>query len=291
MIGGVKAPLKRRFVMSRESRLRVLARIKEYEDQGRFNDDVEEDAPCAPIQPDEVDYTIRKLSSKILTKAANLLGISFFENMIRKKKLIIKEVYGIENATAVKGGAIVTGNHFHLSDNYVIFKTIKPALKKNHYLYKVIKESNYTNFKGPVRLMMRHGNTMPLSSCYSTMCKFYKGMQTLLERGEKILIYPEQAMWFNYRKPRPFKPGAFKFAAKYGVPVIPVFICMKDSDVLDDDGFPVQELYVHYLPAIYPDGNLSVNENAKLMSEKNHELWVNVYEQFYGTCICQEQTL
>ena len=268
--------------MAREDRLRVLARIKEYEAQGRFNDDVEEDAPCAPIKSDEVDYTIKKLSSKFLTKTANLLGVAFFENMIRKKKLIIKEVHGIENATAVKGGAIVTSNHFHLSDNYVIFKTIKPALKKRHYLYKVIKESNYTNFTGPVRLMMRHGNTMPLSSNYSTMCDFFKGMQTLLERGEKILIYPEQAMWFNYRKPRPFKPGAFKFAARYNVPVIPAFICMKDSDESDDDGFPVQELYVHYLPAIYPDSALSVNENAKRMSDRNHEMWVEVYERFYG---------
>ena len=75
--------------MAREDRLRVLARIKEYEAEGRFNDDVEEDAPCAPIKPDEVDYTIKKMSSKFLTKTANLLGVAFFENMIRKKKLII----------------------------------------------------------------------------------------------------------------------------------------------------------------------------------------------------------
>ena len=276
--------------MAREDRLRVLARIKEYEEQGRFNDDVEEDAPCAPIQPGEVDYTIKKLSSKFMTKVANFLGKSFFENMIRKKKLIIKEVRGIENATAVTGGAIVTSNHFHLSDNYAVYKTIKPALKKRHYLYKVIKESNYTNFKGPVRIMMRHANTMPLSSNYATMREFFKGMRTLLDRGEKILIYPEQAMWFNYRKPRPLKPGAFKFAAKFGVPVIPVFICMKDSDVLDDDGFPVQELYINYLPAIYPDATLSVNENARRMMTQNNEQWIKVYEEFYGEKLSMMQS-
>ena len=146
--------------MAREDRLRVLARIQEYEAAGRFNDDVEEDAPCEPIQPGDVDYTNRKLSSKFMTKVANFLGKSFFENMIRKHKLIIKEVRGIENATAVKGGAIVTSNHFHLSDNYVVYKTLRPALKKRHYLYKVIKESNYTNFKGIVlacRIIIRTG--------------------------------------------------------------------------------------------------------------------------------------
>ena len=267
--------------MAREDRLRVLERIKEYEAQGRFNDDVEEDDPAIPIKPGEVDYTIRKLSSKAKTKVANFLGKAFFENMIRKHKLIIKEVTGLENATAVKGGAIVTSNHFHLSDNYAVYRTIKPALKKRHYLYKVIKESNYTNFKGPVRIMMRHANTLPLSSNHATMREFFTGMKVLLDRGEKILIYPEQAMWFNYKKPRPLKSGAFKFAAKFGVPVIPVFICMKDSDVMDDDGFPVQELYIHYLPAIYPDSALSVNENAQRMMDQNYKMWVDVYETFY----------
>ena len=267
--------------MAREDRLRVLARIREYEAQGRFNEDVEEDAPAAPIQPGEVDYTIKKLSSKAKTKVANFLGKAFFENMIRKNKLIIKEVRGLENATAVTGGAIVTCNHFHLSDNYAVYRTIKPALKKRHYLYKVIKESNYTNFKGPVRIMMRHANTLPLSSNYATMREFFAGMKVLLDRGEKILIYPEQAMWFNYRKPRPLKAGAFKFAAKFNVPVIPVFICMKDSDVLDDDGFPVQELYVHYLPAICPDNTLTVNENAQRMMNQNSKAWTEVYEEFY----------
>ena len=265
-----------------EERLRVLARIREYESQGLFNTDVEEDDPPIPIKPGEVDYTNRKLSSKMKTALANAMGKAFFENMIRQNKLIIKEVRGLENATAVTGGAIVTCNHFHLSDNYVVYKTIRPALKKHHYLYKVIKESNYTNFKGPVRLMMRHGNTLPLSQKLSCMKEFYGAMETLLHRGEKILIYPEQAMWFNYRKPRPLKAGAFHFAAKFGVPVIPVFIGMKDSSYLDDNGFSVQELYVHYLPPIYPDGSLGLRGNTQIMMEKNYELWVETYEDFYG---------
>lgn len=265
-----------------EKRKRIVARISEYEKAGRFNDDVEEDDPAEPLMPGEVDFTIRKISSKLKTATANFLGKAFFENMIKNKKLIIKEVHGLENATAVKGGAIVTSNHFHLSDNYVIYKTIKPALKKGHYLYKVIKESNYTNFKGPVRIMMRHGNTLPLCSNVSTLKEFYRGMKILLDRGEKILIYPEQAMWFNYRKPRPLKPGAFRFAAKFNVPVIPAFIGMKDSSEIDDEGYPVQELYVHYLPAIYPDSALSVKENAGIMMKKNYDMWVEAYEKFYG---------
>ena len=129
--------------------------------------------------------------------------------------------------------------------------------------------------------MMRHGNTLPLSTNMETMKKFWSGMETLLNRGEKILIYPEQAMWWNYQKPRPMKLGAFRMAVKYNVPIIPTFITMKDSDVMDDDGFYVQELYVHYLPPIYPDEDLSIIDRANQMMKKNYDLWVNKYEDFY----------
>ena len=266
-----------------QERLEVLKRIEEYERTSRFNEDVEIDPPAIQIQPNEVDYINKKLSSKCLTFLANTLGKMFFNSMFKKKKLIIKEVSGLENAKSVKGGAIVTSNHFNITDNYAIYRTIKPALKKRHYLYKVIKEGNYTTFKGPVRLMMRHGNTLPLSSNLETMKKFWDGMETLLKRGEKILVYPEQAMWWNYRKPRPMKIGAFRMACKYNVPILPVFITMKDSAYMDDDGFPVQELYVHYLPPIYPDEDLSIVDNTNRMMKKNYDLWVKTYEDFYQT--------
>ena len=262
-------------------RLNVLKKIEELEKQGRFNEDVEEDAPGSPILPKDVDYTDKKLSSKILTKLANRLAIMFFESMIKKNKLIIKEVVGLENAK-IDGGAIITCNHFNLRDVYVVYRTMKPVLKKKQRVWKIIKESNYTNFKGPVRLMMRHANTLPLSSNMQTMKELLKSIKTLLARGEKIMIYPEQAMWWNYRKPRPLKPGAFKFAAKNNVPIIPVFITMQDSEFIDDDGFPVQEYTLHILPAIYPNEALSRMEAKTDMKNRNYEAWVKTYEEFYG---------
>ena len=264
-----------------QARLEILNRIKEYESSRRFNDDVEVDPPSKEIKPNEVDYINKKLSSRLLTCLANAMGKTFFKIMEKNNKLIIKEVNGVKSASYIKGGAIVTCNHFNITDNYVVYKTIKPALKKKHYLYKVIKEGNYTSFTGPLRLMMRHGNTLPLSSNFDTMKKFYEGMDALLKRGEKILIYPEQAMWWNYTKPRPLKSGAFRMAVKFNVPIIPVFITMKDSSFMDDEGFPVQELYVHYLDPIFPTSELTDNENIKQMMEKNYKLWKDKYEEFY----------
>lgn len=265
-----------------KDRLDIIEKIELFEKEGRFNEDVEDDAPGKTIRPCDIDYIDKKLSTKLMTKIANFLGKTFFESMIKKNKFIIKEIHGLENVSAVKGGAIVTCNHFNLRDNYAVYRAMIPALKKGQKLFKVIKESNYTNFTGPVRIMMRHANTLPLSSSTETMKEFYHGVSTLLKRGEKILIYPEQAMWWNYKKPRPLKVGAFKIATFNNVPILPVFITMKDSEYIDDDGFNVQEYYIHFLPAIYPDSNLNSRERAEDLCKQNYQMWVDVYEKFYN---------
>ncbi|MBR2933252.1 MAG: hypothetical protein IKC33_02955, partial [Clostridia bacterium] len=55
----------------------------------------------------------------------------------------------------------------------------------------------------------------------------------------------------NYRKPKPLKSGAFLLAAQAGVPVLPCFITMQDSDIIGDDGYPVQEYTIHVSEPIY----------------------------------------
>ena len=97
-----------------------------------------------------------------------------------------------------------------------------------------------------------------------------------------MLIYPEQAMWWNYRKPRPHKPGAYFYAAKNHVPVIPLFVTMTDqTGRTDGAGFPKQAYTVHILPPIYPDPARSLRENERAMQEKNEQLCREVYERVY----------
>lgn len=97
-----------------------------------------------------------------------------------------------------------------------------------------------------------------------------------------MLVYPEQSMWWNYRKPKPLKKGAYTFAARNQVPVLPCFITMEDSDILGEDGFFVQEYTIHIAPAIYPEENVSRSENVENMRRKNYEIWKEIYEKTYG---------
>ena len=262
-------------------KLELLRRIADLEEKQLWHLDVEDDPETYPLMPEDVDYLNEKFSSRIKTKFANICAERFFENMISKKQLIVKEVRGIENFTAVEGGKIVTCNHFSVGDNYAVWVALRDALG-GKLLYKIIREGNYTNPPKPFGLFMRHCNTLPLSSQKATVVKFMKAVSTLLERGETILIYPEQGMWWNYRKPRPMQDGAFSLAVRNHTPVVPIFITMEDSDILDPDGFFVQEYTMHILPAIYPDENLSHIAAKKDMKNRNYEAWVKTYEEFYN---------
>ena len=114
------------------------------------------------------------------------------------------------------------------------------------------------------------------------MIEFIKAVNTILTRGDFILVYPEQSMWWNYRKPKPLKNGAFNLAVRSNVPVIPIFITMEDSEIIGEDGFPVQEYTVNISEAIYPDEGLSEKENINMLRDKNYEVWKEIYEDFYG---------
>ena len=265
-----------------EERKKILKKIEEFEKEGNFDTDVEDDPPTIPLNPEDVDYLRKKSTSKIKSKIANHMGKRFLDDLLKDNKLIIKEIKGLENLQNVDTGAILTCNHFNPFDSFAIEKAfIESGESKNRKLYKVIREGNYTNFPGIYGFFFRNCDTLPLSSNTQTMIEFMKAVDTILQRKDFILIYPEQSMWWNYKKPKPLKNGAFRFAARNNVPVIPIFITMEDSNIIGEDGFFVQEYIINIGEPIYPDGNLSEKENANIMKETNAEVWKKTYEEFY----------
>ena len=266
--------------MYSEERLAVLNKIKEFEKNQEWNKDVEPDPESKVLLPNKVDYLGEKLTSKIKTKIANRFAVLYYEKLIKNGDFVIKDILGLENYRSVKGGAILTCNHFSPLDNYAVYRAIRKDLGKRR-LYKIIKEGNYTSYKGLFGFFFRNCNTLPLSSNMETMRKFMFSVSKLLNRGEKILIYPEQSMWWNYKKPRPLKNGAFRFAIKNKVPIIPIFITMEDTEKIGADGFKVQAYTLHFLKPIYPNANLNVRQNQDYMAQENYKVWENVYQTFY----------
>lgn len=262
-------------------RVSILKKIEEYERLGKFDQDVEDDPPSRVLMPDEIDYFRKGKSQQIKTKFAYKMARKFVNSIIEEKKMIIKDIIGIEHFQNLQSGAVITCNHFNAFDSFAIQIAYEAANQPDRTFYRVIREGNYTSFPGFYGFLMRHCNTLPLSSNQQTLKKFMEATEKLLRDGNFVLIYPEQSMWWNYRKPKPFKKGAFTFAAKSDVPVLPCFITMKDSDIMGEDGFYVQEYTIHISEPIYPDTSLPTGKRVTKMMEENFKVWKDIYEDVY----------
>lgn len=263
-------------------RVAIVKKIEEYEKAGRFAEDVEDDPPTKPLMPDDINYLRKDPLSAAKTKLAFAAARRFVDNLIAEKKLIVKEIKGAENFDALHSGAIITCNHFNAFDSFAIQMAYEASNQKKRKFYRVIREGNYTSFPGFYGFLMRHCNTLPLASNHKTLKKFMEATDTVLKNGHFVLIYPEQSMWWNYRKPKPLKNGAFMFACRNNVPVLPCFITMKDTDIIGDDGFFVQEYTIHVEKPIKPDKTLPYTKAVAKMAEENYEVWKNIYEKEYG---------
>jgi 1-acyl-sn-glycerol-3-phosphate acyltransferase len=222
------------------------------------------------------DTERRKLKNKVLSFLARKIA-----ERETKKINVLTEIRGIENALSVNGGAVITQNHFNVIDNTVA-RLLALECEKGDNFHIVIQETN-AFMTGYFGFLMRNCNTLPVSRSASYMAKNLKPtLKKILEKEGFILIYPEQEMWFNYKKPREMRDGAYHYAAEFGVPIIPTFVTMENTDEIGNDGFYKQKHTLHVLPPIYPDKALSVRENREKMKAEDEKAKRECYEDFYG---------
>ncbi len=189
------------------------------------------------------------------------------------------EIVGREKLEGLSGGAIITSNHFSPLENTVVRFLVKKTLKKKLSII-----SQVTNFAmgGPLGFLMNYANTIPLSgdAWYMT----HDLMDVLAERVKDgvVLIYPEQEMWFNYRKPRPPKRGAYYFAAKLGVPVISCFVEIRELPEKEREDLYKTRYRIHVLDVLQGDPALSVKANSQALCDRDYALKKAAYEKIYG---------
>lgn len=262
-----------------KDRLEVLKKIEDYERARNFGEDVENDPPTVELKPEDYPKIRKGIVGNIKRRLAYFGGRKFSKNLIKNNQLIIDDIIGLENWTSIKGGAVVTCNHFSPNDSFIMQKVFDMTKRKR--MYKVIREGNYTNPPCFADLF-RNCDVLPLSSNMRTMVKFTKACEEVLKNDWDILVYAEGSMWWNYRKPKPLQTGAFTIAVKNNVPVVPIFITMEDSNIIGSDGFPIQRHTVHILPAIYPNESLDKMARKQDLADRNFKAWVDVYENVYN---------
>lgn len=263
-------------------RLEVLKKIEECEKCGNFSAEVENDLPTLELKPEDIDYKRKKLSNRLKRFFTYKIAGKMLNKMKKAGLFRMEQVEGLENLKSAQFGGVITCNHFGVIDSFIMDQAFRQAQFKHKRMFRVIREGNYTNPPKDFASILRNCDTLPLSQNKQTMRKFLRSTNELLQEGNFVLIYPEESMWWNYRKPRPFQNGAFRFAVKNKLPVVPVFITMQDSNQIGTDGFPIQIHTVHIEKPIYADPNLDEKQNIEQMKQQNYAICKRIYEHTYG---------
>lgn len=216
--------------------------------------------------------------------------IYFIKNKIANKTVrkIAKEIYpniniiGLEklNYVDLTNGAIITSNHFNPLDSYNIRKIVEEKLHKK--LYIVVQDTNLA-MPGALGFLFNNIEVIPLSKSPNYIIKkFMPELKKLLSKGNFVLIYPEEEMWFNYKLPRPCKRGAYQFAHELDVPVISCFVKMTDTNITDNNEFNIVKYDVFINKVIYPEKNESIKSDSRKMAEVDYETRKKAYEDAYN---------
>ncbi len=121
-----------------------------------------------------------------------------------------------KNRKLFKNGAITVCNHVYKWD----FLAVLQAVKYRRLWFPA--RPDLASATDAFEVLGAGG--IPLPETISATKKFNEAFDHLHEKKKWIHVFPESCRWDYYQPIRPFKPGAFAFAFKYEIPVIPMVI-------------------------------------------------------------------
>ena len=259
----------------------AIENIRQAAEEGRFNDKTE---PFDPQwDPAALKANILRLTERMDYPSQRLkrfIARKIVDHWVRRWSDGVNEIEGLERLAGLHGPAFLTSNHFNPFDNG-IHRTLARLAGRGR-LVAVSQGTNYV-MPGLNGFILRNIDTIPIIPEPSYMNGTFRDLlQRSLDAGQFILIYPEQEMWFNYRKPRPQKRGACLFAAEHNVPIVPTFVEMRDLPSMVAPHFHDVKLILHVLDPIYPDPFKTSRQNSLSMCRADFEAKRRCFEACYG---------
>lgn len=218
----------------------------------------------------ELDYD--KISKKSFISSAYKFIIrnivKFFGPIVNYFGFHVK-IKGKKYLKGVKSG-ITISNHVHYLDCLWNMQALK---FKNVY----ITGAPHNFKKGFFGATLKAGGFIPLTTSLSETKKFSNYIKDILDKGGFVHFYPEQALWLRYEQSRPLKKGAFHYASKNDVPIIPLIICFRKTKLKRNKNVTIQ-----ICPPIYPEPNLTQKENCEMMKMKAQKVYDQTIIDFYN---------
>lgn len=246
----------------------------------------------AKVEVDDPVYT-KEMREEVLVRYLRMRETTLFKLYNRAAGRMLDLITWIQNNDTriigfeklkeirqMKQGAIITSNHFNPVENTAI-RLLSQKMKRGK-LYIVSQDTNLA-MKGIFGFFMNYVDVIPISKDMDYMKNHFDYLlhEALFKKGQNVLIYPEEEMWFNYRKPRPPKRGAYYYAAKHGVPVIPCFMEIRELQKMERACFHKVRYILHVLEPIFPDPDLSVRQNSLWMAKTDYRQKIEAYENAY----------
>lgn len=264
-----------------ENRRSVIENIKNFAETGQFHNKVElNDPELTAAQSRQITDAYLENRKRLSFKIKTALGVALAQ---AATKAINKntQIKGLEKIPKDLGGVLITSNHFSPLENTVIRHLTNTLGRKK---LGIISQTSNFAMTGMVGFLMNYADTIPISTDPRYLAKDFLSLlkEHLVDKKQAILLYPEQEMWFHYRKPRPPKNGAYFYAAKLNVPILSCFVEIVDLDEDDTAEFKKVKYILHILDVLYPDGNKTARENTEMLSARDYALKKACYESVYG---------
>ncbi|MCM1367957.1 MAG: 1-acyl-sn-glycerol-3-phosphate acyltransferase [Roseburia sp.] len=195
-------------------------------------------------------------------------------------------IWRVKDAKKLKkiGACITTSNHVGYLDPCLTRRAL--GVKKQYIV--AAPHNCKRNLGGAI---LKSAIVLPLPATFKGAKPFYEMLEYVRDRGAAIHFYPEKSMWLHYRKPRPYKDGAFYFAEKLGVPIVPMLYCFREPKGLRKL-LHLPKAEIRIADPIYPDKALGVRARMTDLAERAYAAAARLYEEFYGeplTYLCDEQ--
>lgn len=177
-----------------------------------------------------------------------------------------------------KKGAITVSNHCMGLDCVMACQANCPKMT---YL-----PTLHTTFQLPyVRHIVRWLNAFPIPNTTSGTIKFVKEVDEVLQKGKFVHFFPEASLWPWYDRVRTFKPGAFSFAIRNDVPVLPLVVLFRPRKITRLF-LKRPKVSIQILEPMYADPTLKGKAQINELTQRVHDAMQHCVEEnnlkYYG---------
>lgn len=215
--------------------------------------------------------------SKIFEKCSHLLyyGVAVPVLYVLTKVIYDLKIEGKEHLRDLEGGAVSVSNHVLFLDCAMVGL----AMDDKKIFYTTLEDS----FKIPVvRKLIKLLRALPIPKENKNKPHFMNAVDEILQNGDVVHFYPEASLWPYYDKIRNFKTGAFRFAIRNDVPIIPMVFTFRRPGVIRRRFKKKPDVTLTILEPIKGDGN---NEDTR---QKINSLRREVYEAMEN-CVVEKK--